>query len=1044
MRLVRLAIRSLAWYWRTNAAVVLGVALTTAVLCGALAVGDSVRSSLRKLAVERLGATQSVLASKGFFREALADSFTPSAPLLSLEAFAVHVDSKRSAGNVAVYGVDERFYRFHGVPPEKLTGGQVLLSPELANELTAKAGDPVLLRFEAPSSIPREFLQGRKEETGKTVRLTVAEGISPKSLAEFALRAQQGYVRAAFVPLRRLQRDLDRAGQVNTVLLGDVPNAEFRLREKYDLPDAGLSLRRLDGRTYALEHSSTLLDDATAKVALESGKSLGLKTSQVLTYLASAIRAHGLETPYSLVTATDVESRGVVANEWLARDLKLRAGDELELEYLVWSDDNRLRTESAKVRLDSITPMSGWALDRDVAPPYPGITDIDSIAGWDPPFPLDLKRVRPKDEEYWKKYRTTPKLWIPLAIGQRLWGTRYGKVTSIRFTPGDGRLPQVLHGSIDPLASQFVLQPVRSQHLDAARGSTDFGEYFLYFSFFVIVSAMLLTSLFFRLGVEQRAREIGTLKALGFKDGDVRTAFLWEGLALSVLGVLLGLVLAAGYAGLLVYGLRTWWVDAVGTRLLELRLTPKSLGAGAIGAFITALLSTLWGLRALRDATPRGLMSGWTREGGASWRKPASVVSGIGALLMAGLGAAKVIAAEAGFFGAGLLLLTSLLLAASVLLRGVPVALIPIPGAGALARLGVRNAGWRPGRSVLSIALIAMATFLIVSLEAFRRDGSAAVGRYALMGESQAPLIYDPNTADGRDSLNLTQTPEAKWEMFRVRPGDDVSCLNLYAPVNPRVLGARSSYLKEDQLELVDQAPVDGAVPAAVDANSLTYVLHKSVGDEVRIDRQGATPLRLRVVAAPKDSVFQSEIVISERNFTRLFPEIAGYRVFLIAAPMEAAAAFEDALSDYGFDATPTASRLASYHRVENTYLSTFQALGALGVLLGTIGLAAVLLRNALERRRELGLLRALGFGDGGVGWVVLSENLVMLGGGLLIGVVSALVAVTPAVRARGTGLPLLALVAVTFLILVTGAVASFVAARLVVKEPLLAALRSE
>lgn len=85
----------------------------------------------------------------------------------------------------------------------------------------------------------------------------------------------------------------------------------------------------------------------------------------------------------------------------------------------------------------------------------------------------------------------------------------------------------------------------------------------------------------------------------------------------------------------------------------------------------------------------------------------------------------------------------------------------------------------------------------------------------------------------------------------------------------------------------------------------------------------------------------------------RQFPAIAGWRVFLIYGPLEAAGPLEEALSNYGFDAQPAAERLAAYHRVENTYLSTFQALGGFG-LLGTLGLAAVLLlRNALERRRS-------------------------------------------------------------------------------------------
>jgi hypothetical protein len=102
---------------------------------------------------------------------------------------------------------------------------------------------------------------------------------------------------------------------------------------------------------------------------------------------------------------------------------------------------------------------------------------------------------------------------------------------------------------------------------------------------------------------------------------------------------------------------------------------------------------------------------------------------------------------------------------------------------------------------------------------------------------------------------------------------------------------------------------------------------------------------------------------MSEGNFLKLFPEQEGYRVLLVETAPERTAAtaelFERALGDFGADATPTAERLAGFHKVENTYLSTFQALGGLGLLLGTIGLATVLLRNLLERRRELALLRA-------------------------------------------------------------------------------------
>jgi hypothetical protein len=85
--------------------------------------------------------------------------------------------------------------------------------------------------------------------------------------------------------------------------------------------------------------------------------------------------------------------------------------------------------------------MQGFTADRTLAPVYPGLTDSDSMADWDPPFPLDLRRVRPLDEDYWKQFRTTPKAFIRLDVGQRLWRSRYGDRTSIRVTPPADQSP---------------------------------------------------------------------------------------------------------------------------------------------------------------------------------------------------------------------------------------------------------------------------------------------------------------------------------------------------------------------------------------------------------------------------------------------------------------------------------------------------------------------------------------------------------------------------------------------------------------------------
>src|SRR5215218_11033603 len=74
----RFILASLRHYRRIHVAVGLGVAVATAVLTGALLVGDSVRGSLRDLTLQRLGRIDSVVVSPHFFREKLAQEITNS------------------------------------------------------------------------------------------------------------------------------------------------------------------------------------------------------------------------------------------------------------------------------------------------------------------------------------------------------------------------------------------------------------------------------------------------------------------------------------------------------------------------------------------------------------------------------------------------------------------------------------------------------------------------------------------------------------------------------------------------------------------------------------------------------------------------------------------------------------------------------------------------------------------------------------------------------------------------------------------------------
>jgi ABC-type lipoprotein release transport system permease subunit len=1132
----QLVLRGLSYYWRTNAAVVLGVATAVAVLAGALLVGDSVRGSLRDLVVQRLGRTDRVVMSSGFFREALADnlradeafasSFASICPMIAAQGLVSDPASGRRASRVQVYGVDDRFSRFHGTAGVTAPRDRdAFLSPALASDIGVAAGGSVLLRVERPSAIPIESLHGRKDNMGRTLPVTVRGILAPADLGEFSLQPQQREVRAVFVPLLRLQRDLGLTGRVNVLLVSDRPspaggataltrrasrNGELErlIRRQATLEDVGLTLRVLEApHELALESPSGLIDDVRANAAAAAAIGTSMTARPVLTYLANTLKSGARQVPYSLVTAielrliaplADIGERSgappIVVNDWTARDLGVGAGDPLTLEYYVWEEPGRLLTRSADFRIAAIVPIAGAAADRDLAPVYPGLTDARSLVDWDPPFPFDLRRIRRIDEDYWDRYRTTPKGFIPIEVGQALWRSRYGDRTSVRLVPEPGRSPADAHdryaarlrATIDPVATALSVRDVRAEGLAASRGATDFGEYFTYFSFFLVMSAVMLAALFFRLGVEQRVREVGLLRAVGFTTAGVRRLFACEGLALATIGSAVGICGAVGYGAVMMLGLRTWWAGAVGTPSLSLHVAPSSLAAGAASAFVIAVGCIWWTLRGLARISERSLLAGQLAGDRLIRGTPSSSGALAGAIGFGGVGAALMAATLAGvldrtgaFFGAGTSFLVAWLFLIAFILRRPARTVIEGRGWWPVTRLGLRNARDRPGRSVLAIAVIASAAFILISVDAFRREGPSAtdrhsgVGGYSLLVELMLPIVHDPGSREVRDALGLRAPEEAAIEAFRVLPGDDASCLNLYEPTRPRLLGASRQFIASGRFAfehslassdaeranpwlILDRRFGDGIVPVVADANSMTYVLHKTLGEDIVLDglnsldspNRGGRPVRLRLVAALADSILQSELVMSDTNFVRLFPEQEGYRFLLVETPPDRAAPVAAAIAaggaDLGADVVPTVQRLAEFHRVENTYLSTFQALGALGLLVGTVGLAAVVLRNVLERRRELALLGASGYRRAHIFVIVLAENALLLAWGLAVGALCALVAIAPAVADRGGRLRAAGGSWLLAAVLVAGLLSSVVATRAALRAPLLDALRAE
>ena len=406
------------------------------------------------------------------------------------------------------------------------------------------------------------------------------------------------------------------------------------------------------------------------------------------------------------------------------------------------------------------------------------------------------------------------------------------------------------------------------------------------------------------------------------------------------------------------------------------------------------------------------------------------------------------------FFGAGAALLVSFLAFFHAWLRGET---RHAPERLTLTRLGIAGARRSAGRSLMVAGLVACATFVIVAVGANRRrasetlDKQSGAGGFALFAESSLPL-YHP--------LAPQRLAGGKSYACRLKPGDDASCLNLYQAASPRVLGVSEEFIdrggfafskteagaeaqERNPWLLLRQPLTDGAVPAIGDYNTVVWLLHSGLGKTLSI---GGKPFR--IVGLLEGSVFQSELLIWEQNFDSLYPEESGWRFFAVETPKGSMgtveAALESEYADFGLDVVSAADTLNELMTVENTYLATFQALGGLGFLLGTWGLALALARNLMERRGELALLRAIGWSPRALLWLAVSENALLLLVGMAGGTLCALLAVAPALAARQVVPPWLSLGAMLAGVFAFGLLAAALAAAAVLRAPALQTLKEE
>ncbi len=1140
----RLTINSLTHYRWPNAAVAAGVAVAAAVLCGALIVGDSMRASLASLAQKRLGNVEAALIAPRFIRAELAreieralaeqmpEQAAPILPGIVVDA-AVETSDRRAARrsvHLKLWAVDraERIFPDQAPFPEP-HGESVVLNNSAADRLGVRESDAVILRLPSQGEIPAESVLGRKSEPMQSVRVRVSRVMDDEAWGRFGLETTQRVRPTAWVSRSSLCEWLGLPDRANVLLA--VPSAadnrvnlaevlQRQLRPDWD--DCGVRIEQSPGGVLVVTTAQLVmppsLESALRRVFADR------PIQPALTHLANAMACDDRSIPYSTITAVDFRSKPplgpicdvkgrpipplrddeIVLNAWAAEQLRARSGDRVTVVFFEPEvEQGRYRERTTAFTLAAVASMTGAAVDRAWTPRVPGITDQLTLGDWDPPFPFEQNRIRPVDDDYWKQWGPTPKAFVSLATGRRLWAGRFGETTTLRVAPEavesiGGRSGLGGRPNVDPAEVGLIFLPVRWQALAAAVGTTPFQWLFLGFSGFVIVAALLLLVSLFRLAIDRRSAELGLMSAVGFARTRIMKHVLIEAAVVASLGSLVGTALGAGYASLMLWGLRTWWLPAVGTTQLSLDVGAASVVWGWFIATAAALAAMGFAARRLIEIPPRALLAGATSAADAAGfgRSNRFVLWGVGMLVvMAVAGAAVAFVPErlraVLFFIVGMGSWASLLTLLYGLIGQGRAVTIDRPACCALLRLAVVNVAAKRGRSLLSAALLSLAVFLITAISAFQidpgqfgLDRDSGNGGFALIAQSLRAIDHDLNTEQGRAAVQLILPEEIarKTRVFpiRVKPGDDASCLNPYRISRPRVLGVPDSLIERggfafaqaanrdhpwralrDGAEAGGGEPAENApTPVVIDKNTAMYSLHlwEGVGQEFAIDDGSGGQIRMRVVGLLENSIFQGDLLIAESVFVRLFPGESGYRYFLIESNFDAARsnapppaasdavlrrAWETSLSDYGVETQTTVERLAELAAVQNTYLSTFRSLGGLGLLLGSVGLAVVQWRTLLERRGELALMQAAGFSRTRLTVLVLCETWLLLGAGCAVGLASAAAATLPYAAARAST-PWIAILLLAGAMLAIGSSVAGLSAAVVLRRSPWAELRRE
>lgn len=945
------------------------------VVTGSVMLGDSVRNTLVQRVTERLGQSQTVISSG---QGLLSDSLLTLSELQGAHGYLLAEGFVASEGRmlpVMVWGTDE----------DSIPKGRALINETLSDALGTE--QHVVVHLPSNNMVPSGSLFVSQRYT-TTMRLQVNGIKTAENGGNRWLHNEQMRPMNVFVNRQEMAEVMGTDGRIN-LILSDRTITEDAFRRCWSPSYSGIRLQGQDSVCVTSE-----------RVFLPERVVEALRPQAVYeAYFVNRMAMRGVTAndinaiPYSFVTATtELTGDDVVLSDVAARRLGAAVGDTIEMDYYVVKELKRLDTRTHRFVVKEVVPLSTFINDRRLMADFPGLSNVERCTDWDSDLPIDMSKIKKEDEDYWERYRQTPKALVSWEAVKEDWSNAYGVATAVTN-------PATLN--LSPEMMGITVASPREEATRLAAGGTDFTSLFLALGFFILVSAVLLIMNPLQEMYHLRREEIRLYATMGFNKSLIRRLLFKEALPVMLAASPIGVIAGCIYAVLSLWLLSGTWRGATHTEDFSLYINPVTVGIAWVAGLLVSL-TVVW-LAQKSPMSPRSRVS--AKSSGLHTTLRLWTVCGVFVVLLL-----------LNFF-----LLHSMILFVVcgflwiVCAAGVGQWLVTRQTPAAQQQLTRTSLCWYALRAHLpqhrgAFWTLATGLFMVFAVGLNRPDADQssnwATGGYKMYAESRVPIQYDLNSPEVRRHLKLDKIGgQVRFLQIQKHRQDEASCLNLNKVTTPTVLAMEKDEMAVfgiDTTVFADDRIQDGSrqdfIPVVLDEEALMWSVMKRVGDTLHYVAGDGSTVNVLIAGSYPMGVLHGHALMLRQHFSRLWPEESGNSVLL--ANDDVGEELSTALADYGMSTMSVAERMEQFLEVTDTYLSIFMALGGLGLLLGILSLLVVLRKHLAARQQEIAHYDTLGFSMDQIARMLRWENKLPTLYAILTGAVGSIISISASMNA--------------------------------------------